>query len=883
MSSINKEWVENHIDSNGEVIIPEGIEKIEPEAFKDNELVRKVIMPDSITEIGDNAFSGCSNLQNIRFSNNLKSIGEDSFLNCKKITHVELPKSIETIKEEAFACCESLERFLIDQQAKIDELQATVFYQCRNLSEVVLPKTIRSIGEFTFAECEKLSEDIFSYLSELETIKEGAFVQCQSLGNINIPASVQSIEKAAFMNCSNLRNVDFNVRSEIKMIGDQVFQNCGMLEEMQLPEKIEGIGMLAYAGCVNLTNITLGENIKVLGERAFCECERLKGITIPDSLKRIERGTFYKCSNLENINLGEGIEEIGRSSFNACENLEMVFLPDSLKKVEVAAFIDCSKLANINGGNNIEYIEPGAFVNVGIKSFKVPQKVKDVENILMNCSALEELHLGEETEKIISGAVKGCTNLRKLVINDKLKCLPEMTLEDCKQLEEVEINGNQRIHYGSFKGKDSIRKITIDGKEFLLEEDEQLFSLQRHNQNVAIVVKDKDGALRTRCINMEKGTETKQDVNIYLANDGSVVRSVNSLTNISLDQLKLLKERGEKRLYLYGAIRDIKPPEIEKGVEYDLYSIDDLIQIKTIMKEIKKEIVIPSKEDKHRQKKIYSQIVRKLSEKMEYDFYEEYQRANSEQEKEAEKIKYEKMTGKSWDEYLEQNKEVDIEKTMLEDGNLLGLLNGKAVCRGNVEIIRNLAAEFGIEVTAIVGLKHTWNQVKLDGLWYDDDFTNYQSYLAQGDLDKSSKRFLCGQVNGKSIFAGLKTYSKTLNQPTNVGKNYSLEDKKFLLNYGQVKQQTLQPQEKVKPQEKSIKDEVGDELKPKTEQQKYEEQQVETMWQNRFQSWDRDTAVLPDGAKKKTEAIQVMQDLQRQQDREKQNQEQLENQANEQR
>ena len=90
-------------------------------------------------------------------------------------------------------------------------------------------------------------------------------------------------------------------------------------------------------------------------------------------------------------------------------------------------------------------------------------------------------------------------------------------------------------------------------------------------------------------------------------------------------------------------------------------------------------------------------------------------------------------------------------------------------------------------------------------------------------------------------------------------------------------------QEKRHEESESIKDEIGDEFKPKTELQQQEERQVESMWQNRFQSWDRDTAVLPDGAKKKTEAVQVMQDLQRQQDKEKQNQEQLDNQNNDQR
>ncbi len=41
MNSIDKNWVDNHIDSNGEVVIPDGVEKIEAEAFRDNEQKKK--------------------------------------------------------------------------------------------------------------------------------------------------------------------------------------------------------------------------------------------------------------------------------------------------------------------------------------------------------------------------------------------------------------------------------------------------------------------------------------------------------------------------------------------------------------------------------------------------------------------------------------------------------------------------------------------------------------------------------------------------------------------------------------------------------------------------------------------------------------------------
>lgn len=73
-------------------------------------------------------------------------------------------------------------------------------------------------------------------------------------------------------------------------------------------------------------------------------------------------------------------------------------------------------------------------------------------------------------------------------------------------------------------------------------------------------------------------------------------------------------------------------------------------------------------------------------------------------------------------------------------------------------------------------------------------------------------------------------------------------------------------------QEKSdnIRDEVGDEFKPKTEHQKQEEQQVETMWQSRFQSWDRDSVDLPNATKRKQEVVQVMKKIEKEKEVEKQ-------------
>ena len=78
----------------------------------------------------------------------------------------------------------------------------------------------------------------------------------------------------------------------------------------------------------------------------------------------------------------------------------------------------------------------------------------------------------------------------------------------------------------------------------------------------------------------------------------------------------------------------------------------------------------------------------------------------------------------------------------------------------------------------------------------------------------------------------------------------------------------------------SIKDEVGDELKPKTEEKQQEEQQVEAMWQNRFQSWDRDSLNLPNSAKRKEEAVRVIHEIETEKQKEEKEQNQSEQDTN---
>lgn len=178
----------------------------------------------------------------------------------------------------------------------------------------------------------------------------------------------------------------------------------------------------------------------------------------------------------------------------------------------------------------------------------------------------------------------------------------------------------------------------------------------------------------------------------------------------------------------------------------------------------------------------------------------------------------------------------------------MGLIRGVAVCQGNAEIVRNLAAEFGIEAICVRGKNndgegHIWNQVKLDGVWYDDDFTYYQTSLANGDFDKAKAAFLMGKEKGISIteYNRYKPYGKT----NAVGNNLTKTARENLLNYGRNRQQN--------------------------------EQEAETKWMNSFQACDQAVAKMQDGAKKKQEVVQLIQNLEKEHKQEQNKQIQEEN------
>lgn len=124
----------------GHVVIPDGIESIGWQAFKNCKEVTSVFIPESVNKIEREAFRNCSSLVSVNIPNGVREIDDETFTGCNSLSSMVLPEGIEYIGFSAFEGCESLESISLPQSLKV--LGDYSFSGCNSLSELEIPKNV---------------------------------------------------------------------------------------------------------------------------------------------------------------------------------------------------------------------------------------------------------------------------------------------------------------------------------------------------------------------------------------------------------------------------------------------------------------------------------------------------------------------------------------------------------------------------------------------------------------------------------------------------------------------------------------------------------------------------------------------------------------------
>lgn len=174
------------------------------------------------------------------------------------------------------------------------------------------------------------------------------------------------------------------------------------------------------------------------------------------------------------------------------------------------------------------------------------------------------------------------------------------------------------------------------------------------------------------------------------------------VNDISLSELQELKKKFNVN---YISIKDLHSLD----ESYQL-SVGLIYKYKKAIQKITEGIdnnFLENKED--REKIIFGILISRILENTEYDLtaQEEYEK----------KSKVTRL-GKHYD---------------CMSNEMLGLIKGKCVCRGYAGIVRDVFRSVDISVNVITGMSehngHAWNQIKLDGEWYNIDVTWDKDYI----------------------------------------------------------------------------------------------------------------------------------------------------------
>ena len=259
--------VASYVGKGGNVVIPEGIQKIVGSAFKDKVLVSGVSFPEGLLRIDDTAFYG-TGIKKVKFPSSLKFLGNYSFSHCSSLSKVDL-KSASQISSIPMFC----------------------FHNSTALSDILLPTSISFIGEFAFAGCCGFTE--LPDLSGVTYIGERAFEGCAGLGVAKLPDSLgkSSLGKAVFANCANLKHVQLPDNSDFTELPEEAFSSCKSLVNIDL-KHVSKYGSRVFWGCSSLVALVIPKETTQLPPGFAQYCGALKAVQIPRKFCFIEDDSF---------------------------------------------------------------------------------------------------------------------------------------------------------------------------------------------------------------------------------------------------------------------------------------------------------------------------------------------------------------------------------------------------------------------------------------------------------------------------------------------------------------------------------------------------------------------------------------------------------------
>lgn len=402
---------------------------------------KTVTIPEGIKTIGRKCFAE-TNVEEIILPEGIEVIDSEAFACCVKLRKINFPETLNVIECEAFRSCFLLETVILPKTMK--ELNNGAFYDA-GIKYLTLPEKVSlGTGVEVFAGIDIETIDI----PEDFTLSSAMFAGCWKLRSVNLKGSGITIPERCFGDCINLTEIDITKAALIK---DEAFCKCHSLSVSTIPANtLVSVSAFSESG---VTDVVI-EDISKVCNRAFADCKSLKKLTINvmDGPTSVSSALVAGCENLQTVTFTgrtQNLTVIEAAAFKGTKRLEGIALPDTVKSISKEAFYG-SGIETICLSKNLKLIGPMAFAESGLKIIIVPDKVKKLgKNVFCNCKELTEATLPESVTKIPSETFEGCCSLETVnAPNVDIVC--ERAFYDCKNLETFDFGKLQSVEFAAF-------------------------------------------------------------------------------------------------------------------------------------------------------------------------------------------------------------------------------------------------------------------------------------------------------------------------------------------------------------------------------------------------------------------------------------------------
>lgn len=190
---------------------------------------------------------------------------------------------------------------------------------------------------------------------------------------------------------------------------------------------------------LEMCELTIPEGVEEIADAACIGMEQLQIVHMPRSLRRIGMLAFYGCRNLKEVHFPAGLKEIGTAAFKEC-GITKIIIPSKVNSIGSEAFADNPlKYAEVKGGGT------------GVAMFR-------------GCRQLTRVVLGDKIRIIAEGMLRDCESLKSICIPESVKTLKKDAFRGCRELSRVQLpKSATEIGAGAFYGC-GIRSIRIPEK-----------------------------------------------------------------------------------------------------------------------------------------------------------------------------------------------------------------------------------------------------------------------------------------------------------------------------------------------------------------------------------------------------------------------------------